>query len=662
LIHDEPAHDDLEWHEGQPYSRRFGDVYFSRDSGLGETRHVFLAGNRLAERWSALEPGASFAIGETGFGTGLNFLCTWALWEQTVPRDARLHFFSVEQHPLTADDLARALDLWPELRPQANAFLGQWDALTPGWHRFRFAEGRVTLTLAIGDAVGELAELDASVDAWFLDGFAPARNPEMWSDALFAQLARCSHVGTTFATYTSAGDVRRGLEKVGFRVEKGSGFGRKREMLRGEYALAPTAEPRARPWFALPAHRGTRNAIVIGGGLAGTSAANSLAVRGWKVTLVERARELATGSSGNPQGILYTRLAARDTPLRRIVLAGYLHTLRRLRELLPESDDTWRRCGVLQLAFDAEEHKRQAALANDESLASILRPVTREEASAIAGVPLPHGGLFFPGSGWAHPPAICRALADHPNIALRCETEALRLVRADDEWRIEGESGLIAAAPIVVIAAALDTRNFKATAQLPLRTIAGQLTQIPATPAGAALKAVVSGKGGIAPARHGLHTVGATHRMREAATDIRVADHAENLAMLARLAPSLYATLGAERLDPATLAGRAGVRVSTPDYLPLIGPVADAAAFAHTYARLTHDATLDLREPTPWHDGLWLTTAHGSRGLITPLLAGELLASALDAEPEALPRRLLEALHPSRFPHRQLTKTHAHRS
>ena len=121
MIHDEPVPEDLEWRDGQPYSRRFGDIYFSRESGLGETRHVFLAGNRLAERWSALERHASFAIGETGFGTGLNFLCAWALWEQVAPRNARLNFFSVEQHPLAAADLAHALELWPELRLPARS-------------------------------------------------------------------------------------------------------------------------------------------------------------------------------------------------------------------------------------------------------------------------------------------------------------------------------------------------------------------------------------------------------------------------------------------------------------------------------------------------------------------------------------------------------------
>ena len=658
---DKPPSADLEWREGQPYSRRFGDVYFSRDSGIGETRHVFLDGNRLPARWAALEPKSTFTIGETGFGTGLNFLCAWALWNEIAPPDARLHVFSTELHPLSANELVRALALWPELTLRRDALLAQWDALLPGWHRFRFEEGRVTLTLAVGDATEQLAALDAPLDAWFLDGFAPARNPEMWSDALFAQIARCSHEHTTLATYTSAGHVRRGLEAVGFRVEKGRGFGRKREMLHGEMARAPSNEPRSRPWLALPAHRGPRRAVVIGGGLAGTSAANSLAVRGWNVTLIERARELATGASGNPQGILYTRLAARDTPLRRIVLSGYLHSLRRLRALLPETDDTWCRCGVLQLAFDAEEQERQVALTGDASLAPILRTVSREEASAIAGIALPHGGLHFPGSGWAHPPAICSALADHPNIALRLATTALRLARADGEWRIENDAGLVASAPVVIIAAAFDTLDFAPTAHLPLRTIAGQLTQVPATAASAALKVVVSGEGGIAPARHGLHTIGATHRMRDAATDIRAADHVENLAMLARLAPALYDALGAERLDPSTLPGRAGVRISTPDYLPLVGPIADAAVFAQTYARLSHDATLDLRGPAPWLDGLWITTAHGSRGLITPMLAGELLASALDREPGALPQSLIEALHPSRFLFRRLTKTHGPR-
>ncbi len=225
----------LDWKDGQPFSNRYGDVYFSTDSGLEETRHVFLQGNHLAECFEALQAGESLCIGETGFGTGLNFLCAWQLFEQVAPPGASLDFFSVEKFPLGDDELHAALALWPELHMQAEVLLTRWHRRVPGWNRWHIAGGRVRLTLVLDDVMAALPQLPAgSVDAWFLDGFSPAKNPEMWSDAVLVNIARASREGATLATYTSAGWVRRGLQQAGFSVQRVPGFGRKREMVRGE--------------------------------------------------------------------------------------------------------------------------------------------------------------------------------------------------------------------------------------------------------------------------------------------------------------------------------------------------------------------------------------------------------------------------------------------
>jgi len=244
----------LHWQDGQPYSERYGDVYFSTDSGLEETRHVFLQGNDLARRFAALQAGESFCIGETGFGTGLNFLCTWQLFEQCAPAGASLDFFSVEKFPLDDDELRAALALWPELAAQAATLRARWRRRVPGWNRWSFADGRVRLTLAIEDVADAVPQLpEAAVDAWFLDGFSPAKNPEMWSDEVLSALARASHAGTTLATYTCAGWVRRGLQQSGFTVERVPGFGRKREMVRGQFSSnpnIPVGRVLTRPAFA----------------------------------------------------------------------------------------------------------------------------------------------------------------------------------------------------------------------------------------------------------------------------------------------------------------------------------------------------------------------------------------------------------------------------
>ncbi|MGZ8252540.1 MAG: tRNA (5-methylaminomethyl-2-thiouridine)(34)-methyltransferase MnmD, partial [Methylophilaceae bacterium] len=284
-------HASIRWQAGQPYSTEFDDIYFSTESGLEETRYVFLAQNQLTERWRSM--GADlFTIAETGFGTGLNFLCAWQLWDEIAPQQARLHFVSTEQYPLTQADMQTALALWPELSEHSQQLLAQYPDLSSGWHRLVFNQGRVTLTLMIGDANNTLPQLKAHVDAWFLDGFAPAKNPAMWQPALFANMARLSHAGTSFATFTSAGVVRRGLEAAGFSANKVAGYGRKREMLSGHYQ---DPKPIVRTVSVVPKDTDPQSpqAIVIGGGIAGTASSHALARRGWQVTLIERHAELA---------------------------------------------------------------------------------------------------------------------------------------------------------------------------------------------------------------------------------------------------------------------------------------------------------------------------------------------------------------------------------
>jgi len=228
----------LQWRDGQPWSARFDDRYFSAVSGLDETRHVFLQGNRLAARFAALRPGEVFRIGETGFGTGLNFLCTRLLFEQAAPAGAVLVFRSVERWPLAVHELRAAWAAWPSLRSAADELAARWAPPPSGTLQCRF--GTLRLDVDIDDVAAALpAWPGAAIDAWFLDGFAPAKNPQMWSDAVLAQMARASKPAATLATYTSAGWVRRGLQAAGFVVHRVPGHGRKRQMLVGARAAMP---------------------------------------------------------------------------------------------------------------------------------------------------------------------------------------------------------------------------------------------------------------------------------------------------------------------------------------------------------------------------------------------------------------------------------------
>ncbi|TKD29811.1 bifunctional tRNA (5-methylaminomethyl-2-thiouridine)(34)-methyltransferase MnmD/FAD-dependent 5-carboxymethylaminomethyl-2-thiouridine(34) oxidoreductase MnmC [Azotobacter chroococcum] len=646
-------HAQLDWDEhGQPLSRGFGDVYFSRASGLEETRYVFLAHNALPLRFAALPAGGRLSVGETGFGTGLNFLCAWQLFERTAPADARLHFVSVEKYPLTRADLQKALALWPELAPWADALLAQYVAVHPGFQRFVFADGRVVLTLLVGDVLERLPELDARIDAWFLDGFAPAKNPEMWTPALFAELARLSTPGASLATFTSAGFVRRGLNAAGFAMQRVKGFGQKREMLAGHFEGTPQAA--AKPWFARPPRpAGPREALVIGAGLAGCAAAASLARRGWQVTLLERRAAVAEETSGNPQGVLYLKLSAHGTALSRLILAGFGFTRRLLQRLEPGRD--WSPCGVLQLAFDAREAARQAELAATFP-ADLLHGLGRAEAEELAGVALDSGGLFYPEAGWVHPPALCAHLAAPPNIRLLPHREVLDLHREDGQWCARAGETLLARAPVAVLAGGAEIARFPEAAGLPLKRIRGQISRLPATAASRDLQTVLCAEGYVAPPRDGEHTLGASFRFDSTELELTAKEHAENLQLLREISTDLAERLQADRLDPAALDGRAGFRCTSPDYLPIAGPLADAAAFAEAYAVLGKDARQVPQHPCPWLDGLYVSSGHGSRGLLSAPLAGELLAAWLDDEPLPVPRAVAEACHPNRFGLRRLIR------
>ncbi|TNB94590.1 bifunctional tRNA (5-methylaminomethyl-2-thiouridine)(34)-methyltransferase MnmD/FAD-dependent 5-carboxymethylaminomethyl-2-thiouridine(34) oxidoreductase MnmC [Pseudomonas jessenii] len=651
-------HAQLDWDDqGRPRSRVFDDVYFSDQSGLDETRYVFLEQNRLAERFAALPAHGRLVIGETGFGTGLNFLCAWQLFEQHAVAGARLHFVSVEKYPLSPADLQRALALWPELKPLADQLLTQYVAIHQGFQRIILGNGRVTLTLLIGDALEQLPQLDAQIDAWFLDGFAPAKNPDMWTAELFVELARLAAPGSTISTFTSTGWVRRLLNAAGFKMKRTPGIGHKWEILRGEFLGWPqdVAPPLPdKPWFARPAPlTDERRALVIGAGLAGCATAASLAARGWHVSLLERHEAVAQEASGNPQGVLYLKLSAHGTALSQLIISGFGYT-RRLLETLQRGTD-WDDCGVLQLAFNAKEAERQAQLAAafPEDLVHCL---DQPQAATQAGIAVAHGGLFYPEGGWVHPPALCQAQAAQANIELLKHHEVLELRKVEGQWQALDGERVLASAPVVILAGAAEIKRFAQSAELPLKRIRGQITRLPQTTESQTLRTVVCAEGYVAPARLGEHTLGASFDFNSDDLTPTTAEHLGNLAMLEEISGDLVARLHINQLPPETLEGRAAFRCTSPDYLPIVGPLADRTAFAQAYAALSKDARQVPDIACPWLDGLYVNSGHGSRGLITAPLSGELLAAWLDNEPLPLPRSVAEACHPNRFALRTLIR------
>lgn len=691
---DDIKHAELDWDaDGQPLSRAFGDVYFSRANGLEETRHVFLQHNQLPERFAHLSKLRLFTIGETGFGSGLNFLAAWQLWSRCAPGDARLHFISTEKYPLIKTDLARALALWPELAHLSRQLIDQYPLFASGgFHRLIFDKGRVTLTLIIGDATAGLAQVAASdhpqfaqegagIDAWFLDGFAPGKNPQMWSTELFKVIGQLSRSGTTAATFSAAGIVKQGLCNAGFNIKKVPGFGRKREMVSAVFAGVDDSqkeietvpgikkEPHLQHRHALPTPWAlirdarkpqTRTAIVVGGGLAGCHSAYALAMRGWQVTLIERQGDLAQAASGNPQGVVYAKISHKQEPLAAFNLASLQFAVRHYQPFWNKDKLFGSACGVLQLAHTAAEQKLQQRLREKfHGAQNFIHFVDAAEASRLAGIHVQQSGIFFPAAGWLNPRAICAALVAHPRIRVCCNTEALSLTRTENKWQVCARQQVLAQAAVAVVANARDAIQFAQTAHLPLKEIRGQVSYLPATSTSRNLNTVICAEGYIAPATQSsaeglIHCTGATFDIRDADPNLRALDHQTNLDNLREHIAGL-ATEWTD-VDVSALNGRVAFRCASPDYLPLLGPAPKTEDFNRDYAQLRKDARAGIPLAGSYWPGLYINVGHGSRGLAYTPLSAELLAAQINREPLPVSRNLMHALHPARFIIRNLQR------
>ncbi|THD77225.1 MAG: FAD-dependent oxidoreductase [Phenylobacterium sp.] len=576
----------LDWtDDGQPRSRLYGDVYFSKEDGLAESRAVFLAGCGLPQAWAGRR---RFVVGELGFGTGLNVAALLNLWLQARPPDGRLHVFSIEAHPIGADEAARALGRWPELAQVAGPLLDRWPGRARGFHRLELPDG-VILDLAVLDAAEALGRWSGRADAWFLDGFSPALNPAMWTDEVLALVAARSSPGARAATFTVAGQVRRGLAAAGFAVEKQPGFGRKRQRL--EARLAGEASPEAGPI----------RVAIVGAGIAGAAAARAVRSLGGEALVLE-AEAPGAGGSGNPAALVTPRLDAGLGPPAEL----FGQAFRRAVALCAEAPEAIIARGVLQLEQGPRDADRFARIAaSDLFEPGGLAPVDAAQAAARLGE--------------AAPAALDQtaALVVEPVPLLSAWTGDLRIAtvasmrREGGVWILADAAGAeLARAEAVILAAGMASADL--VPDLPLKPVRGQASWT----TGERPPAAAWG-GYVLPTRDGA-LFGATHDRDDTDLAVREADHARNRATLAEALPQLAA-----RLAGRPLAGRAALRATTPDRLPIAGR-ADA-------------------------DGLFLLTGFGSRGFsLAPLLAEQVAALALSAPPP-LPSDLADLVAPDRF-------------
>jgi tRNA 5-methylaminomethyl-2-thiouridine biosynthesis bifunctional protein len=602
--------------DGVPYSLEYGDVYHPAAGAFAQAHYVFLEGNGLPARWRGRH---RYTVCETGFGLGVNFLALWSAWRADPQRPARLHVVSFEAHPLSAGNLASMLDrIVPDdaTRELGRQLAGRWPPLLPGVHRLDFEAGRVTLTLALGDAGIMVPALSFAADAFFLDGFAPSRNPAMWAPELLAALADRAVAGATAATWCSAGAVRRALQDAGFRVDRRPGFAGKTHMT---VAVREAGRQVAGPLS--PAH-----VAVVGGGIAGTAIAHALSLRNVAVTVFERSGSASVHQDHTAAAV--TPLVARDDNVRaRLSRAGSLRAAARWGEL-PAHARPWH-CGTLQLSRDAGRAADAASiLAALEFPETWVRSVDATEASGLAGLSVARAGLHFPAGMLVRPPALIRALGSTPGVR-RVTANIARLVPHAGQWRLHTDTDAVAAvAPVVVLANAMGARDVLHAsgllAPLPrlgqMHALAGEVTSLPAQALHGGPRCIIGGEGYLLPAVDGWCVAGSTYAHGASESAVTLAGQAVNLAKAAGLlgqadARSLLA------LAPGGLPGWAGWRAVLPGRLPAIGPL-------------------------PHAPGVITATGFASRGLTWAALAGDVIAGQLCGEPAILEGDLLAAVAP----------------
>jgi tRNA 5-methylaminomethyl-2-thiouridine biosynthesis bifunctional protein len=656
--------------DGTPRSADYGDVYHPSSGALAQARHVFLDGDALAARW---RDKARFVILETGFGLGNNFLATWAAWRADPGRCRQLHFISVEQAPPTRATLA-SIGRDATLAPLAEELARRWPPPTCNLHRLAFDDAAVELLLAFGAVDAWLPQLVADVDAFYLDGFAPARNPAMWDARLFKAMARLAAADATVATWSAARVVRDGLRGAGFDVEKAAGSEGKRDITRARFAprFAPRRSPRVvaqstsiartSPIVARSQSDATPQVVIVGAGLAGCALARALAERGCRSLVLERGTTVASEGSGNRAGLFHGVVHRGDGRHARFHRAAALVSATAVREAIEGDAVRGNVGGLLRLEGGIGLAEMKSLLDAQGLPADYVEALDAAAASALAGIAISTPAWHYPSGGWADPRGLAQSWLDRAGadavLRLRCDVASLR--RVGENWQVcDRDGAAIATAPAVALCNGDGVLAGAGSAPWPVRRQRGQLSGIAASslPPAASPRLPIAGVGYVLPPIDGAIWFGATSSWDDDPA-LRPQDEARNVERLAVL-------LGRHALPPSPGAGgRVGFRFTSDDRLPIIGavPASIAAAMAASGFVTAPTARFDQPRFVARAPGLFVLAALGSRGIASAAFGAQLLAAAIAGAPSPAEADLLDAVDPARFLSRRYRRGEAARA
>ena len=643
--------------ENTPVSDKFDDVYFSNQDGLAETHYVFLEGNQLWERWVNYQE-AHFVIAETGFGTGLNFFAVTTLFRefrQKYPDSPlkRLYFISFEKYPLLLDALQQAHLAYPQFSHLAQHLQQHWLNSIQGCYRFHFDE--TTLDLWFGDVAENLPQLgdymNSKIDAWFLDGFAPSKNPDMWNDQLYQQMFRFTKLQGTFATFTAASAVRKGLENAGFNIKKRKGFGKKRECLSGQKTQEkPTAL--SAPWFhSQPANLNKQDIAIIGGGIASLCTAILLVKRGAKITIYCEDEQTALNASGNKQGAFYPQLSDDNDRNIRFYIHAFAYGHQFLQWAIQQQIEFEHEfCGVALCAYNEKAESKLNKIAELNLPSDLYQSLSQSELSEKVGLPLPFGGAFIPQGAWLAPRQLVQhtfAFLEKQGVHIKTSQKATALSQTENGWQITTAENETFCHEVVVLANGHKLTEFEQTQKLPLYPVRGQVSQIPTSANLLKLKTVLCYDGYLTPVDQAKtsHCIGASHVRDNATREFSLTEQQENQQKIQQNIPEEWT----KEVDTSGNLARIGVRCSVRDLTPMMGAVPHFSAQQTQYQNL-----FNLRrrkqpiEQAENYPNLYLIGALGSRGLTSAPFLGETLASLIYGEPLPMSEDLIHNLMPNR--------------